>query len=181
MARIGTFNSTTRIIEAQTYSMSKANEEVRVIALPAEDLHRLVPLRTASGVEAGERLGAGWEDRFVAYFRDRQQLGLSQAFAATTRQEIAGMAFASLVEDYRAYAFGQRSGCVNAVYVCPPCRRRGIATQLMGAAIGWLTEKRCTLVRLRPSEAAQQLYRSFGFTSSGELQLELRIGGDATR
>lgn len=154
--------------------MHEMDKWPEIVPVTDDRFYGLVELRAASAEETGERLNdSGWEDRFVTYFRERQQRGASQAFAAMTNELMVGMAFASVVDDYRSYTFGQRSGYINAVYVRPEYRRRGIATHLARAAMAWLAEKRCGVVRLRPSNAAERLYRAMGFTPTRELQCAL--------
>ena len=153
------------------------SSDLRVVPLALAQLDQMILLRLALAREAKERLDEidGWPERFVRFFHDRQLRGESQTFAVFRDDEIVAMATASLVRDYRAHAFREQSGYINALYVRPEYRRRGLATELVRAAISWLTKSGCTIVRLRPSKESAALYRALGFKSSSEL--ELRVGG----
>ena len=60
------------------------------------------------------------------------------------------------------------------VYTLPEARRRGIARELVGAAIAEARAAGITRVWLRTSEAGRPLYESMGFRSQGdELRLSL--------
>ncbi len=150
-------------------------EELRVVPLAVAQLDRMIPLRVALGRESGERLDEidGWGERFVRYFRDRQIRGESQTFAVFRDDDIVAMAIASVVKDYRAHALRQQSGSINALYVRPEYRRHGLAGALVRAAIGWLTNNGCSIVRMRPAKESAALYRAMGFRSSSELELSI--------
>jgi GNAT superfamily N-acetyltransferase len=115
----------------------------------------------------------GWRERFIEFFGTRQQRGTSQPLVAIRNGDVIGMAMASVIDDYRAFAFRQLRGYINAVYVVPAERGHGIGRALTEAAIAWLRERGCKAVRLNPSAQAEPLYRSMGFVPSGELKLDL--------
>lgn len=155
----------------------KKRWRVQIVPAGPDLLPRLADLRfemelEVEGRDLDTRLD-GWRKRFVEYFDTRRQRGTSQAFAAIRDSEVIGMAFASVLEDYRAFAFHQLRGYINAVYVVPAERGHGIGRALTEAALGWLREQGCVTVRLNPSTQAEPLYRSMGFVTSGELKLDL--------
>ncbi len=149
---------------------------VQILEATESELPELAELREASAREQGERaIGQrGWRTRFEAYLRARRRQHELQCFVARDRSTIVGMATASFINDYRFVVFRQLRGYVNAVYVRPAYRGRGIARALTKAAIAWLAQSDCECVRLRPSAQAEPLYRSMGFVESGELELDVR-------
>ncbi|HTP08667.1 MAG TPA: GNAT family N-acetyltransferase [Anaerolineae bacterium] len=62
---------------------------------------------------------------------------------------------------------------IHAVYVLPRCRRRGVGTALLRAAIDWGQQQGCLRAQLSvlPHNPARQLYQQLGFTVFG---LEMR-------
>lgn len=115
----------------------------------------------------------GWRDGFVQFFRDKQARGDAQLFYAQRGDEIVGMAAFSVLDEYRAAAFGKPRGWVNSVYVIPPLRRRGIARELMLAGLDWLRSRGCVMARLRTSDEGQPLYETLGFVAGREMELHL--------
>jgi GNAT superfamily N-acetyltransferase len=141
-----------------------------------DELPVAAQLRFESSMEHGadyDRRQPGWRERFIAYFRAKQEAGLAQMFLAYDRSEPVGMLFASFSDTYRLATFDERQGRINALFVRPQWRRRGIARVLMNAAMGWLKERGCTKLRLNSSEMALPLYFSMGFRRTNELELEL--------
>ncbi len=149
---------------------------VQILEATESELPELAELREASALEQGERAvdQRGWQARFEEYLRTRRRQHELQCFAAHDRSTIVGMAIASFTSDYRFAVFRELRGYVNAVYVRPAYRGRGIARALTKAAIAWLGDAGCARVRLRPSAQAEPLYRSMGFVESGELELDVR-------
>lgn len=149
---------------------------MQIEAAQPELFGRLAELRAQMALEMGsdvETRASGWRERFVEFFTTRTQRGVSQPFVAIHDGAIIGMAMASVIDDYRTFAFQQLRGYINAVYVVPAERGRGIGRALTEAAIAWLRAKGCVAVRLNPSAKAEPLYRSMGFVPSGELKLDL--------
>lgn len=115
----------------------------------------------------------GWRDGFVRFFRERQVRGDAQLFYAQRGDEVVGMAAFSVLDEYRAAAFGTPRGWVNSVYVLPALRRRGIAKELMLAGLDWLRGRGCVVARLRTSDEGQPLYEMLGFVAGREMELDL--------
>lgn len=67
-------------------------------------------------------------------------------------------------------------GWVQSVVVSPPCRRLGIAEQLMRELLLWFTERGATKVLLETTPTAEALYRKLGFVRCVENLLSLSGG-----
>ena len=150
----------------------------KAVIVPASllDLDEAAALRGAMALEMGndwDMRHPGWRARFAGYWREKQRAGRAQTFFARNGEATAGMAIASITDDYRGAALDELRGYVNGVYVVPELRRRGIARRLMLAALDWLREKDCVVVRLRASDEGRGLYTSLGFEEGSEMQLSL--------
>ena len=115
----------------------------------------------------------GWRKGFTQFFHDKQARGDAQLYYAERSGEIVGMAAFSVLDEYRAAAFGKPRGWVNSVYVIPPLRRRGIAKELMIAGLDWMRRRGCVMARLRSSDEGRPLYEMLGFVPGTELELHL--------
>ena len=141
-----------------------------------EDLVPAAQLRAEMAVEMGNDLdasGTGWRAKFCEFFGEKQRAGCGQLFLAFDGAAPIGMTIISLAQEWRSFCFGTRFGFVNAVYVKPEYRRRGVGRQLLDAATLWAREKGCVRVRLRTSEEGRRLYESAGFVPGREMELEL--------
>jgi ribosomal protein S18 acetylase RimI-like enzyme len=148
-------------------------EGITIDAAHPGEMGEAADLRAVMATEMGNHWDddhPGWRERFVHYFGEKQQAGQAQLFYAKSNQEIVGMVFVSLVDDYHAYVRDNKSGRVNSVYVIPAYRRRGIGQALMHAAMDWLRTKGCVVVRLHSSEDGVALYQSLGFKPRRELE-----------
>jgi GNAT superfamily N-acetyltransferase len=148
-----------------------------IVAASLAELDEAAALRGAMALEMGNDWDVchpGWQSRFAAYWREKQISGKAQTFFARNGEATAGMAIASIADEYRGAALGELRGYVNGVFVVPELRRRGIARDLMVAALAWLREKKCVVVRLRASDQGRQLYTSLGFEAGREMELSLR-------
>lgn len=133
-------------------------------------------LRAEMGLDWGEDYDAAepkWRARFCEYFAALQRDGRGQLFLTFDGETPVGMTIVSLRDEWRSYVFGTRFAFVNAVYVKPAYRRRGIGRGLMLRAIAWAEEKKCTRIRLRTSEEGRALYESVGFRSGREMERDL--------
>jgi GNAT superfamily N-acetyltransferase len=150
--------------------------EIEVSPAQSDELHLVAELRAVMAQEMGENWDnnySGWRERFVEYFSDKQAIGQSQFFVARAGESVVGIAAVSLVEDYHGYVRGRYAGRVNAVYVAPEIRRRGVARRLMQAGMHWLKQKNCVVVRLNSSAEGQFLYQSLGFKARNEMECYL--------
>lgn len=68
-----------------------------------------------------------------------------------------------------------RIGCVLNMYTVPSHRRRGIASGIMRKIIDEARECGIDRLTLNATEAGEKLYRSLGFTSPANPELQLRI------
>lgn len=136
----------------------------------AAQLRREMALEMGGDFDAAAR---DWQTKFCAYFGGKQSGGNARLFLAFDGETPIGCATISLADDYRRYCFGTLTAHVNAVYVKPAYRRRGVAGRLMELAIAWARERRCTRVRLRASEEGRFLYENLGFRQGREMELDL--------
>lgn len=150
--------------------------EIECRAAGADEYPAAAELRQAMALEMGgdfDAMARDWRTRFCAYFGGKQSGGSAQLFLAFDGETPIGCATISIADEYRRYCFGTASAHVNAVYVKPAYRRRGIAGRLMQLAIAWARERGCTRVRLRASEDGRFLYEHLGFREGREMELGL--------
>ena len=118
-------------------------------------------------------LALDWKARSVAYFRKRYEAGELRWFLACDGPAPVGSAAGFLLDGYPSeICINRRVGYVAGVYVVPAYRRRGLARTLTQAAVDWLWEIGCRLVRLHAADEARAIYESMGFTPSNEMILE---------
>jgi GNAT superfamily N-acetyltransferase len=145
-------------------------------AARADEYPVAAQLRQEMALEMGGDFDAkahDWRTKFCAYFGGKHAAGTAEVFLAYDGDAPAGCAIVSILDHYRHYVFGTKIAYVNAVYVRPEYRRRGIARQLMGLAIAWARERECSGVRLRASEEGRFLYERIGFRAGREMELDL--------
>jgi GNAT superfamily N-acetyltransferase len=133
-------------------------------------------LRQEMSLEMGgdfDALAPDWRAKFCQYFGGKQAAGNAQLFLAFDAGAPVGCATISILDDYRNFVFNQRAAHVNAVFVKPAYRRRGIARRLMEMLIAWARERGCTRVRLRASDDGRLLYQALGFAAGREMELSL--------
>jgi ribosomal protein S18 acetylase RimI-like enzyme len=123
------------------------------------------------------------------------ELGMLEPFAAGAFAERARREYWTLLREDRLAAWvlqadGRLAGCacvlfwnrlpypqtslhaeLAGVYVAPSLRRCGIARELIAEALATARSRGVRRVVLQPSAHARELYRSFGFTDSGQLRL----------
>jgi len=68
---------------------------------------------------------------------------------------------------------GARRGNILNVYTHPNFRRRGLARELMQAALGWCKQNGVDTVILHASPAGRALYESMGFAPTNEMRVRL--------
>lgn len=143
-------------------------------AAPLEQFAHAAELRQA--MERGfdsdfDAQSGGWREKFCEYFGGKQRAGRGQLYLAFDGPAPIGMAIVTLTDEWRSFVFGMRFAFVNAVFVKPEYRRRGIGRDLMLCAIAWAKEKKCARIRLRTSEEGRALYESVGFRPGREMEL----------
>jgi GNAT superfamily N-acetyltransferase len=157
-------------------SSNETHSDAECRAAGAGELTAVAELRGEMAREMGndfDALSSDWRPKFAAYFGGKQASGNAQAFLACEGHTPIGCAIVSIPDEYRRSVFGLRNAHVNAVYVRPAYRRRGIARTLMQLAIAWARERGCVRVRLRASEDGRLLYEQLGFESGREMELDL--------
>ncbi len=157
-------------------SSSEARSAVECRAGGADEYPAAAQLRQEMALEMGgdfDAMAQDWRTKFCAYFGGKQGGGTAQLFMAYDGDEAVGCAIVSVLEHYRRYVFGTENSYVNAVYVRPEYRRRGIASRLMQLVVAWSRERGCKSVRLRSSDEGRSLYKSLGFHTGREMELEL--------
>jgi GNAT superfamily N-acetyltransferase len=150
--------------------------EIVVAPAPIEDLEIAGNLRAIMAIEMGrdwDREHPGWRRRYVEYFRGKQQRDEAQWFFAYAGEEVVGMAAVSFTDTYRTATFGQPRALINAVYVQPAFRRRGIGAGVVAAAVAWARARGCSSVSLRASDEGRRLYERLGFVEGAEMVLAL--------
>jgi GNAT superfamily N-acetyltransferase len=68
---------------------------------------------------------------------------------------------------------GARRGNLLNVYTDSSFRRRGLARELMTAAIGWCRENGIDTIILHASPSGRSIYEALGFTATNEMRLQL--------
>jgi GNAT superfamily N-acetyltransferase len=157
-------------------SSSEIPSAVECRAAGADKYPAAAQLRGEMALEMGsdfDAMAADWRAKFCAYFAGKQAGGNAQLFLAYDGGEPIGCAIVSVLEHYRRYVFGTEMAYVNAVYVRPQYRRRGIARELMQLAIAWSRERGCKGVRLRASDEGRFLYENIGFSSGREMEFDI--------
>ena len=150
--------------------------EVECRAAALDEFPAAARLRGEMAREMGsdfDAMAADWQTKFCAYFAGKQAAGAGQLFLAVDGATPVGCATITVLDDYRRYCFGTLRAQVNAVYVRPAYRRRGIAKRLMQLAIAWARERGCKRVRLHASEDGRHLYELLGFSEGREMELDL--------
>ncbi len=131
-------------------------------------------LRAEMALEMGDDFdarAADWRMKFCQYFRGKRGSGDAELFLAFDNGEPVGSVIVSVLDDYRRFVFNMSTAFINAVYVKPSHRRRGIARELMRMAIAWAAERGCVRVRLRTSDEGRALYTALGFAQGREMEL----------
>ena len=143
----------------------------------ASQMPAAADLRAQMSREMGNDFDAAfpkWRTRFSEYFEEKQAARRSEVFLAFDGEDAVGCTIVSILDDYRNYVFNTPTAWVNAVYVRPAYRRRGIARRLMQMAIDWSRDRGCIRVRLRSSDEGVHLYTALGFVTGREMQLDLK-------
>jgi GNAT superfamily N-acetyltransferase len=120
-----------------------------------------------------EDLALDWKARSVKYFRRRYDAGELRWFLAYDGDTVVASAAGFLLDGYPTeICVNRRVGYVAGVYVMPGWRRRGLARAITEAAVDWLWEIGCRVVRLHAANEARSIYESMGFEPSNEMIIE---------
>ncbi len=153
-------------------SSSEVRSAIECRAAGVDEYPAAAQLRAEMSLEMGsdfDGASADWRTKFAAYFGGKQAVGVAQLFLAYEGEAPVGCAIISILDHYRRFAFGTEVGYINAVYVRPEYRRRGVANGLMQTAIAWARERGCRSVRLRSSDDGRFLYENLGFREGREM------------
>lgn len=134
---------------------------------------RFAMIRELDGRDPDDLYGAGWRERYVAFYAPRMEAGSAALFVAEVGDVPVGCAAVYLLENHRSEIFARRSAYVSNVFVDPAQRRRGIAAGLTRRTIEWAAAKGCEVIRLRTSAMGRSVYASLGFTPTEEMELRL--------
>lgn len=114
-----------------------------------------------------EREKAFSEADWKARLRPQPGVNISFPVVAESHGDIVGLASGVIWEEDPAVAH------VYQMWVLPEARGKGIATALLNTITAWAELRGCELMKLvvtTTNEAAVNLYRSFGFYPSGNLE-----------
>jgi len=121
-----------------------------------------------------------WLERLVADCRERCTPGDLRVFFAERDGAPVATATAYVMYGSPIPIFTKpRAGVIRGVYVVPAWRRRGIGAAVTGAAIDWLKESGCAVVRLRSSTEGRPRYQRLGFQPSSEMELRFNESFEA--
>ena len=104
-------------------------------------------------------------ERYGAFLGTQIERNDAVLFVAERDGAVVGYAYAGL-EDYDYMALRGPAGALYDLVVDPNCRRRGIGTLLLNAALDWLRAQNAPRVVLSTAEGndeAQRLFASAGF------------------
>ncbi len=138
------------------------------------DAATLKHVRLAALRDAPSAFGSNYEAEYVMRDDDWVDRALAGSvgtdrvtfFAEVDRQVVA------LVGGFRADPQSQRIDLVS-MWVSPNARMRGIGRCLVTAVVDWAADAKATEIALwvtRGNSAAEELYRSIGFVSTGEIK-----------
>lgn len=154
-------------------------ERTTTLALRAagpQDARSLAALRAQSLIELGllEPAGApAFVDEAAAGFAGLFASGKLAAWLAFDGDRAAGCACVVFWERL-PYPDGSTHAEIAGVYVAPPHRRRGLATELVRRALAGARGRATRKIVLQPTAAARALYERLGFGPGRQMQLRGR-------
>lgn len=157
-------------------SMETAPEKLSISFATNGELQIAAEMRQEMAVEAGESWDGNyptWREKYVSYFSAKQDADEAKVILAKSGTKIIGMISVSVIDDYHLHVRNKKSGRVNAVYVRPEYRRKGVASEMMQVGLQWMKEKGCLTARLHSSEQGVFLYSTLGFKPRNEMELLL--------
>jgi len=113
--------------------------------------------------------------KFLPWLEAKMVSGEYLAWLAVTDGDIALAGAGLWLMDWPAHMLGSspRRGNILNVYTEPEFRRRGLARELMQAALDWCKINRIDLVILHASSEGRALYESLGFQAGNEMRIKL--------
>ena len=122
-----------------------------------------------------EHLAPDWKARSISYFQRRHEAGELRWFFAKDSARVVASAAGFFLDGYPSeICVNRHVGYVAGVFVMPAYRRRGLARAVTQAAVDWLSEAGCKVVRLHSADHARAIYESMGFVASNEMILDRR-------
>ena len=120
-------------------------------------------------------LARDWKARSIAYFQRRHDEDELRWFFALDGETVVASAAGFFVDGYPSYICTQkRVGYFAGVFVERSHRRQGLARAVTQAAVDWLWDAGCQVIRLHAAENARSIYAAMGFESSNEMILDHR-------
>jgi len=143
-----------------------------------DDVETLVGHRRAMFRDMGYEDAAALDSmsaRFVVWLRERMDSGEYLAWLAFAPDGSVAAGAGLWLMDWPPHMIGKgvRRGNILNVYTESNFRHRGLARQLMEAALLWCRENRVDTVILHASPDGQRLYQSMGFAPTNEMRLRL--------
>jgi GNAT superfamily N-acetyltransferase len=155
------------------------DEQIRIRRAVCADAETLVAHRRTMFHEMGygdeaalDAMAAG----FRPWLAEKMERGEYLAWVATEQDAIVGGVGLWLM-DWPPHMIGPgaRRGNILNVYTSPASRRRGIARDLMQAALDWCREHGIRAVILHSSNDGRHLYEQLGFRPTNEMRLLLDV------
>ena len=142
------------------------------------DLDTLVAHRRAMFRDMGYRDEAALDSmsaKFRVWLREHMNSGDYHAWLASAPDGSVVAGTGLWLMDWPPHMIGQgaRRGNILNVYTDGDFRRRGLARQLMEAALGWCDENRIDTIILHASPSGRNLYESMGFSATNEMRIRL--------
>ena len=121
--------------------------------------------------------------KFRPWLEAKMQSGEYLAWLATTGDERVAAGAGLWLMDWPPHMQGssQKRGNIVNVYTEPEFRRRGLACQLVTAALDWCRANKIDFVILHASDEGRSLYESLGFQPGNEMRIKLQRLDQATR
>jgi GNAT superfamily N-acetyltransferase len=114
-------------------------------------------------------------ERFRVWLREHMSEGDYLAWLITAPDGTLAAGAGLWLMDWPPHMIGKgaRRGNILNVYTHPDFRRRGLARELMKAALAWCGENGVDTVILHASPEGRTLYESMGFSPTNEMRLRL--------
>jgi GNAT superfamily N-acetyltransferase len=145
-----------------------------------DDVETIVVHRRAMFHEMGYRDQDALDkmcDAFRPWLAQKIQRGEYLAWFATDGDGTVAAGLGLWLMDWPPHMIGPGScrGNILNVYTRPENRRRGLARQLMDAALGWCLLSKVHTVILHSSDDGRRLYESMGFQPTNEMRIMLEF------
>ena len=143
----------------------------------ADDIDVLVAHRRAMFVDMGyrdESVLDSMSAKCHVWLLDKMARGEYLAWLTTVPDQSIVAGAGLWLMDWPPHMVGSgRRGNILNVYTASAFRRRGLAGELMNAAMQWCRSNGIDVVVLHASPEGRRLYESMGFTASNEMRIKL--------